>query len=273
MPVIVGGTLIEGVEPQEFSGADAPVDGTDEQRAITVTATDGTFRVAVDGHWTAELAHDITSANLQVALRALPSVNGANVAVAGDAPHTLTFGGNLGRQLHAAGFVTTDVTNLIDGGGAGTAVVAIAVPGVTATGLGAPAGSRYTDATNGVDYVNTGTALDPTWTAVGVGAVMPELTAFAGKVPEAAIADVAGAGIAIAAAVPAAAPAGGTGTADGGWDTAAHRDSAITTINGLVTLGTELKTDIGTLSATVVEIKTQLNDLLAKLRDAGIVTP
>jgi hypothetical protein len=30
---------------------------------------------------------------------------------------------------------------------------------------------------------------------------------------------------------PAAAPAGGTGTAAGGWDTAAHRDSAIATIN------------------------------------------
>lgn len=38
-----------------------------------------------------------------------------------------------------------------------------------------------------------------------------------------------------------AAPAGGTGTAAGGWDTAAHRDSAITTLNnlrtGLINLG------------------------------------
>lgn len=45
-------------------------------------------------------------------------------------------------------------------------------------------------------------------------------------------------------------PAGGTGDASGGWDTAGHRDTAITTIT---------------------EIKTQLNDLIAKLKTAGII--
>jgi hypothetical protein len=38
------------------------------------------------------------------------------------------------------------------------------------------------------------------------------------------------------AAVATTAPAGGVGTAAGGWDTAAHRDTAITTLNALVTL-------------------------------------
>lgn len=62
-----------------------------------------------------------------------------------------------------------------------------------------------------------------------------------------------------AAAVPAAAPAGGVGAAAGGWDTAANRDLAIVTINGLRTL--------------VTELQTQHNDLLTKLRAAGVLTP
>lgn len=45
-------------------------------------------------------------------------------------------------------------------------------------------------------------------------------------------------------------PAGGTGAAAGGFDTAPHRDTFI---------------------ATVTELKTQFNDLLAKLRTAGLL--
>lgn len=59
--------------------------------------------------------------------------------------------------------------------------------------------------------------------------------------------------------VPAAAPAGGTGAAEGGWDTAANRDLAIATINGLRTALTALIADH--------------NDLLAKLRTAGVIAP
>lgn len=61
-----------------------------------------------------------------------------------------------------------------------------------------------------------------------------------------------------ATAIPAAAPAGGTGAAAGGWDTAVNRDAAITTINGLRT--------------NVTNLQTAFNDLLAKLRTAGILT-
>lgn len=60
-----------------------------------------------------------------------------------------------------------------------------------------------------------------------------------------------------AAALPAAAPAGGTGAAAGGWDTAVNRDAAIATINGLRTLTSELQT--------------QLNALLAELRNRKII--
>lgn len=59
-----------------------------------------------------------------------------------------------------------------------------------------------------------------------------------------------GAQSAAVAAVAGLIPAGGVGAAAGGWDTAGNRDTAIVTIG---------------------EIKTQLNDLLAKLRAHGII--
>lgn len=61
-----------------------------------------------------------------------------------------------------------------------------------------------------------------------------------------------------ASTIPAAAPAGGTGAAAGGWDTAVNRDAAIATINGLRT--------------AVSDLKTEYNDLLAKLRTAGLLS-
>lgn len=61
-----------------------------------------------------------------------------------------------------------------------------------------------------------------------------------------------------ATAIPAAAPAGGTGATAGAYDTAANRDAAITTINGLRT--------------NVTNLQTAFNDLLAKLRTAGVIS-
>lgn len=53
------------------------------------------------------------------------------------------------------------------------------------------------------------------------------------------------------------APAGGTGAAEGAWDTAAHRDAAIASINALVT--------------DVTVLRTKVNALLASLRTAGLL--
>jgi len=53
------------------------------------------------------------------------------------------------------------------------------------------------------------------------------------------------------------APAGGTGSAAGGWDTSAHRDAAIAAINALVT--------------DVTALRTKVNALLAALRTAGLL--
>jgi hypothetical protein len=56
-----------------------------------------------------------------------------------------------------------------------------------------------------------------------------------------------------AAAVPSDAPAGGTGATAGAYDTSAHRDAAIVTINELVTLTAELQT---TVNAILSALKT-----------------
>lgn len=57
--------------------------------------------------------------------------------------------------------------------------------------------------------------------------------------------------------IPPAAPAGGTGAAAGGWDTAANRNLAITTINDLRT--------------ALLALQTEHNDLLTKLRVIGLI--
>lgn len=59
------------------------------------------------------------------------------------------------------------------------------------------------------------------------------------------------------ATIPNAAPAGGTGTAAGGWDTAGNRDAAITTINETRTLA--------------LELQTRVNTILSSLESAGIM--
>lgn len=48
-----------------------------------------------------------------------------------------------------------------------------------------------------------------------------------------------------------AAPAGGTGAAAGGWDTAVNRDTAITTINDTRTLALELQTKVNALISSL----------------------
>ena len=63
----------------------------------------------------------------------------------------------------------------------------------------------------------------------------------------------------VAAADPAAAPAGGTGAAAGGYDTAANRDLMITAVNDNRTV--------------TIELSDKLDLVLAALRGAGIIAP
>lgn len=106
-------------------------------------------------------------ANIQAALNGLDVVgtNGLVAAVgtmtAGVGTITLTAGGNLAKFALSA----PTVTNLLTG--TGTAAIAETTAGVTATQRGAAKGAKLIDTTNGIDYVNTGTSLSPTWTKTG----------------------------------------------------------------------------------------------------------
>lgn len=101
-----------------------------------------------------------------------------------------------------------------------------------------------------------------------------ELTTVLSGIPTAAQADVGAlTATAIAAAVPAAAPAGGTGATEGAYDTAVNRDAMITTVNGLRTHAIEMDLDYEAILVDIAALRTSHNELLAKLRTAGIITP
>lgn len=104
-------------------------------------------------------------------------------------------------------------------------------------------------------------------------AAATENVALLTAIPTVAVADLGAlTATAIAAAVPAAAPAGGTGATAGAYDTAVNRDAMITTVNDLRTHAIEIDLDYEAMLVDVAAIRTKLNDLLAKLRTAGIVT-
>ena len=72
---------------------------TSARQTVTVTATAGHFKLAVDGVGTASIAFDAASADVQTALEAV--VGEDNVVVSGDAggPWTVDFTGELRWQL------------------------------------------------------------------------------------------------------------------------------------------------------------------------------
>lgn len=155
-----------------YETAGAPVNGTDEVQTLTIDATGGTFKLKFDGHTTAAISWSSTNNtlrdNVDAALEALPNIGtgGVTVAVgtmtAGVGTLTITFGGNLAKM--AVPTITVANNSLT-----GTATLSIAetTPGVDASARGAPKGATLVDTTNGIIYINTGTALAPTWTKVG----------------------------------------------------------------------------------------------------------
>jgi hypothetical protein len=108
--------------------------------------------------------------NIDTALEALSTVGtgGVTTAVgtmtAGIGTITATFtGGNLTKKLLSV--MTADATSLT--GTVPTVSVAVTTPGVDATYRGLGAGAVVVDTTNKLLYINTGSALAPTWTKVG----------------------------------------------------------------------------------------------------------
>jgi hypothetical protein len=93
----------------------------------------GEFTVTFDGETTAKVAHNVSAANLQVALLKLPSLDDGDLVVTGDAkgPYTLTFGGAY-AGVNVPAVTTTDTAVK-----KGEAVVTSAVTTVTAGSPGA----------------------------------------------------------------------------------------------------------------------------------------
>lgn len=175
MAIITGGQIIPGGYDGYFT-AGAPTAGTSEVQTLTIggTPTGGTFKLAYDGYNTAAITWSATNAtllaNINTALLALPNtgttgvVATAGTLTAGIGTVTLTFGGNL--ALLAVNTITVADNSLT--GTAPTLAIAETTPGVAASGRGAPTGAKLTDTTNGLAYINTGSALSPTWTKIGV---------------------------------------------------------------------------------------------------------
>jgi hypothetical protein len=162
--------VIEGAIGAPLQTAGAPVAGTDEVQTVatTGTPTGGTFKLRFQGFTTGDIAYNASAATIDTALELLPSIgSGGVVCAAGPLPTgvTVTFSGaNLAKKVQPALEVAE---NALTGGTTPTVTVTESTPGVDASGRGAPKGSLLTDTTNGLLYINTGTAQAPTWTKVG----------------------------------------------------------------------------------------------------------
>ena len=154
--------------------AGAPVAGTDAVHTLTIggTPTGGTFRLSVGGEVTGDITWSSTNAtlfsNIQTAMRLLACVGTGFTATAGTITSgigtvLLTFAGASGKRVVP---VTAVNANSLTGSSP-TLAVAETTPGVAATAYGSRVGQVLSDVTNGVLYINTGTATAPTWTKVG----------------------------------------------------------------------------------------------------------
>jgi hypothetical protein len=174
MPIIEGAVAVPILNPG------APVAAVNEVQLLTYTATGagsnvataGAFVLNFQGHRTAALAFNVSAADMQTALLALGSIGaaGCSVTVAAGPPrvYTVTFdGGNLAGV--ALPLITVESNTLVDAAAIAVDVIATeSVAGVTATQRGAATGAILYDTVNNNLYINTGTALVPVWTSLGV---------------------------------------------------------------------------------------------------------
>lgn len=124
--------------------AGVPTAAVNEVQTLTLSAAaaSGTFRVAFEGFRTGLLAHNVSAADMQTALRGLITIgaNGVTVGLVGQV-YTVTFGGGNMAGL-AQSLLTIEDNTLLDAGlVAVTIAVAESVVGVNATGRGAAKGA------------------------------------------------------------------------------------------------------------------------------------
>lgn len=155
-----------------LENAGAPAAGTAAVQTITIggTPTGGTFKLKfgpfISGAITWSATNATLVANIDAALEALAGIGSAGVvtavgtATAGIGTFTVTF-----AEKGPKDTLTVALNSLT--GTAPTVAVATTTPGVAATGSGSGKGALLIDSTNGILYINTGTAAAPTWTKVG----------------------------------------------------------------------------------------------------------
>jgi len=167
--------IIEGATGALLTNAGAPAAGTNEVQTLTIggTPTAGTFTLTFDGFTTGAITWSATNAtllaNINAALDLLPNVLTAGIVAtagtltAGIGTILLTFsGGNVAKRAVSTMTATSSLT-----GTSPTLAIAETTPGVDTTAIGSVKGQLLSDTTNGILYINTGTALNPTWTKVG----------------------------------------------------------------------------------------------------------
>lgn len=162
MPVIEGALAT-------YQTAGAPGAGTAEVQTITFDATGGTFKLRFEGFVTAAISWSSTNNtlrdNVDAALEALPSIGASGVVTAvgtmtaGVGTLTVTF-----AQKKVVGLIEVADNSLT---GTATLTVEETTPGVDPSPFLPAVGALVVDVTNKKLYINTGTALAPTWTVVG----------------------------------------------------------------------------------------------------------
>lgn len=127
---MLAGTILsdKGNGRYEEYAAGAAVSAVNEVQTITVDATAGNWNAQFDGETTADVAFNVSAANLKVALAALPNLVAADLTVTGGpgdsggtTPYVVTFGGQY-AATNVSTLVVTDVT--LTGGGDATSISA-----------------------------------------------------------------------------------------------------------------------------------------------------
>lgn len=167
--------IIEGATGAILTNAGAPTAGTNEVQTLTIggTPTGGTFKLTFDGWQTAAITWSATNAtllaNINAKLDLLPN-GAASAIVASDSTLTAGIGDLLltfsGAPLAKRAVPTMTAQSSLTGTSP-TLAIAETTPGVDVTARGSIKGQLLTDITNGILYINTGTAVAPTWTKVG----------------------------------------------------------------------------------------------------------
>lgn len=165
--------VIEGTRAAPLVVSGAPTAGTNEVQTLTIggTPTGGTFALSFEGRSSGALIWSATNATLLATMNAAfdaaygagSIVAAAGSLIAGIGTVLLTFGANYARRVVSTMAVLDNSLT----GTAPTLAVAKTTPGVDASGRGASVGGLLVRNDTGVLYVNTGTALAPTWTVAG----------------------------------------------------------------------------------------------------------